>query len=185
MPRHAPLQIIGPAVLFAMLLVSEAAAYALAVYPSSDLLWSLNLEAFRIFQNSRRVLSAYIDFAHFEIVGIGLPLLFAACYGFAFRCRFALALASSLSFVYMIFLLCTSYVCDESWRVAPSPLTHSMGTALTGIGGILLGASLLSLIVSHMNYLHACRTEGHGGQSVRLRGRPGRDRRRAALCGIQ
>jgi hypothetical protein len=182
MPRHAPLQIIGPAALFAMLLAAEGAAYALAVCPSSDLLWSLNLEAFGIFQKSRRILNAYVDFAYFEIVGIGLPLLLTAYYGLAFRRRFALAVASSLSFVYVIFLLCTPYVCDESWRAAPPPLMHGIGRALTGVGGVLLAASLLSLIVSHMGYLHACRTEGHGGQSVRLRGRPGRDRRGAAVC---
>src|SRR5262249_43137948 len=119
MLRHAKLQMIGPATVFAVLLVAESAAYALALHPSSPLLWSLNLQLFGIFQKGHYLLSSQIDIAYFQIVGIGMPLLLFAGYGLVFKRPFALATASSLSFIYVAFLLCAAYVCDESWRQAP------------------------------------------------------------------
>src|SRR5882757_2207467 len=162
MPRHAKLQMIGPAAVFVALLAAESAAHALAAYPSSRALWSANLQLFCIFRRSHDVFSTYartyVDVAYFQIVCIGLPLLLTAAYGMFFRRRFALALASTLSFGYVALVLSAAYVSDASLRHGPFVAARvlSLGDCLAAL---LLGASLLSLIVSHMSYLQACRNE--------------------------
>jgi hypothetical protein len=185
MPRHAKLQMIGPATVFAALLAAESAAYALALHPSSPTLWSLNLQLFGIFQKGRYVLSSQVDIAYFQIVGIGLPLLLAACYGLVFKHRFALAAASSLTFMYVAFLLCAAYTYDVAWRMAPFDIAHILSGPGAAVVGLLLGASLLSLIVSHMSYLTACRAEAHGAQSLRFRDGLDRDGGAPVLRGVQ
>jgi hypothetical protein len=185
MPKHAKLQIIGPATVFAMLLAAESAAYALALHPSSPALWSMNLELFGIFQKGHYLLSSRIDVAYFQIVGIGTPLLLFAGYGLLFKRPLALAAASSLSFIYVAFLLCAAYVCDEAWRQAPFAIARIVSGPGAAVGAILLGASLLSLIVSHMSYLTACRAEADGAQSLRFRDGFDRDRRAPVLRGVQ
>jgi hypothetical protein len=181
MLRHATLQTVGPAAVFAALLVAEGAAYALAMYPSSQMLWSVNLQLFGIFQKGHYVLSTYVDIAYFQIGFIGLPLLLIACYGLVFRHPFALAVASSLSFVYVAFLLCAAYVCDEAWRQAPFVVSRILSGPGAYVTGVLLSASLLSLVVSHMSYLRACRANGHGIQSLCFRNGLDPDRCRSAL----
>src|SRR5262249_9459907 len=153
MLRHANLQIIGPATVFAMLFAAESAAYALASHPSSQLLWSLNLQLFGIFQKGHYVLSSQIDVAYFQLVGIGMPLLLFACYALVFKRPLACAAASSLSFIYVVFLLCAAYVFEEAWRQPPFAIARRVSGPGAVITAILLGASLLSLIVSHMSYL--------------------------------
>ena len=185
MLRHAKLQMIGPATVFAVLLVAESASYALALHPSSPLLWSLNLQLFGIFQKGHYLLSSQIDIAYFQIMGIGMPLLLFAGYGLVFKRPFALATASSLSFIYVVFLLCAAYTWDEAWRQTPFAIARTVSGPGAAITAILLGASLLSLIVSHMSYLTACRAEAHGAQSLRFRDGLDRDRRGPALRGVQ
>jgi hypothetical protein len=185
MPRHANLQIIGPATVFAMLVAAESAAYALALHPSSPTLWSLNLQLFGIFQKGHYLLSSRIDVAYFQLVGIGMPLLLLACYGLLFKRPLALAAASSLSFIYVMFLLCAAYVCDEAWRQTPFDIARIPSGPGVAVVGLLLGASLLSLIVSHMSYLTVCRAEAHGAQSLRFQDGLDRDRGDPVLRGVQ
>jgi len=175
MSRLATLQIIGPVTLFAALLAAEIAAYALASYPSSQILWSVNWQLFGIFQRGHYILSSQIKIAYFQAVFIGLPLFVTACYGVALNHRLALAIASSLTFIYVAFLLYACYVYDHSWQQ-----TFFVVTAIP-----LFGASLLSCVVSHMSYLRACRAEGDVIKSIFFRARAGRDRRRIVLRGAQ
>src|SRR5262249_43737719 len=140
---------------------------------------------FGIFQKGHYLLSSQIDIAYFQIVGIGLPLLLAAGYGLVFKRPFALAAASSLTFMYVAFLLCAAYVCDEAWRQTPFAMSRSVSGPGAAVTALLLGASLLSLIVSHMSYLTACRAEAHGTQSLRFRDGLDRDRGGPVLRGVQ
>jgi hypothetical protein len=185
MSRHAGLEIIGPTIVFAALLAAESAAYALDLYPSSQMLWSMNLELFGIFQKSHYTLSAYVDIAYFQIACIGLPLVLMACYGLVFKRRLALATASSLSFIYVAFLICASYVSEEAWRQAPSVVAQVLILPGVGVTGVLLSASLLSLVVSHMSYLRACRANGHDIQSLCVRDGLDPDRCGPVLRGVQ
>jgi hypothetical protein len=158
MPRHAKLQLIGPVTVFAALLAAEGAAHALAAYPSSRMLWSANLQLFGIVRRGHDVIGTYAGAAYFQIICIGLPLLLAACYGLIFRCRFALALASTSSFGYVGLLLGAEYLRDAALHGGPFGIGRMSGPGGC-LAGVLLGASLLSLIVSHMSYLRACRNE--------------------------
>jgi hypothetical protein len=167
MSRLAKLQLIGPAVLFAALLGADSAAYALATFPSSSILWRINLELFGIFQKADEVLRGHVDIAYFQLLFVGLPLAIIAGGGVVFRRRLLLAAASNLSFVYAAFLLCSWYVSEHSWRqtsltMASLVTTSSMTTGVSSdlcVAAILLVASLLSLVVSHMSYLRACLAE--------------------------
>jgi hypothetical protein len=184
MSRHAALQLIGPATVFAALLAAECAAYALALYPSSQLLWSVNLQLFGVFQKGHYVLSTYVDIAYFQIACIGLPLLLVACYGLVLKRPLALAVASSLSFIYVAFLLGAAYAW-EAWRHAPFVVARILSGPGAWVTAVLVGASLLSLVVSHMSYLRACRAKGHGLQSPCLRDGLDCDRRYFVLRGAQ
>jgi hypothetical protein len=184
MPRLAGLQVIGPAIVFAALLAAEAAAYGLALQPSSPTLWSLNLGLFGIFRNSRHILGGYCDIACLQLVCIGLPLAATACGGLILKRRFGLALASSLGFVYVLFLLHAWYVCEQSWRQA-FLVSHVRVGPEVWLAGVLVSASLLSLIVSHMSYWRACKAEGDGARFLLFRGRFDRHRSRFALRGSQ
>ena len=185
MSRHARLEIIGPAIVFAALLAAESAAYALDLYPSSQMLWSLNLELFGIFQKGHYILTAYVDIAYFQIACIGLPLLLMGCCGLVFKRPLALATASSLSFIYVTFLISASYVSEEAWRQAPSVVAHAASFPGACVTAVLVGASLLSLVVSHMSYLRACRANCHDVQSLCFRDGLDPDRGGSFLRGVQ
>jgi hypothetical protein len=174
------LQLVGPALLFAALLGADAAAYALATYPSSALLWRINLGVFGIFQKADYVLSAFVPVAYFQLAFIGAPLAALALAGVALRRRLLLALASNLSFAYSAFLLCAWYACEQAWHQGSGQVASLMlvlpSSADFGLLGPLLGATLLSLVVSHMGYLrlpggrHACSDLCVAGASGRRRG---------------
>lgn len=170
MSGFARLQLIGPALLFAALLGADGAAYALAMFPSWSFLWRLNLDWFGIFQKADYVLSGYVDVAYFQLLFIGLPLIVMAGCGFICRRRLMLAIASNLSFVYASFLILSWYINEQSWKqtslqAASFQLVVPEGPDL-GIIGALLGASLLSLIVSHMSYLRAVRADRDANSGV-------------------
>ena len=178
MPLIAALQVVGPAVLFAALLAAESAAYALSVLPTSPVLWSVNLRLFDIFQKSHYLLSTYCNIPFLQLVCIGAPLVLTACYGLIRKRQFALALASSLSFVYVLFLQYAWYA--QSWQRVPRLAEPDVWLA-----GVLVGASLLSVVASHVSYLRACRADGDGLAILRFRSRPDRHRRDLVLHGVQ
>jgi hypothetical protein len=180
---HARLQTIGPATLFGALLAAEVAAGMLNVYPSSPILWSLNLQLFGIFQRSHYLLSSHIDIPYFQLVFIGLPLFVTACCGLLFRRRLALATASSLAFIYVCFLLCAWYLYDPAWQqgaVFTTGVAAGPGLYLTGI---MFAAALLSFLVSHISYLRACRADRDGLQLASFADRPGDNRGAPVLRG--
>ena len=176
----ARLQLIGPAALFAALLGADSAAYALATFPSSATLWRINLGLFGVFQKADYVLSGYVDVAYFQLLFVGLPLVVMAGCGFVFRRTLLLAIACNLSFVYASFLLCSWYMCEQSWRQASLTPVSLMFTVPAGpdlgVIGLLLGASLLSVVVSHMSYLRVC-LAGRDAVSVLSVSRPAGRRR--------
>jgi hypothetical protein len=175
MSRHARLEIIGPAVLFAALLGAEIAAYALAFWPSSPTLWSLNAGLFGMFRAGHYLLSSRIDVAYSQLLCIGGPLFVTACYGFIRKRRLALALASSLAFIYVVVLACAWCLGGHAWQERPFIVA----------GLPLLGASLLSCLASHITYLRACRAEVDVIERLCFRAGSDRDRRRPVLRGAQ
>ncbi len=163
MTRAAKLQLVGPIVLFAAVLAAESAVYGLSYAPRSEFLWFVNLKLFGLFQQSYYVLSSIVDIDAFQLVFIALPLLLAAVIGVALKRPLLLAIASNVSLVYACFLT----YCSSLFGAAPQQAALGLwGTsaAPVAIPGpylylvlVLLGSSLLSFAVSHIEYFRAFR----------------------------
>jgi hypothetical protein len=179
----AGLQVVGPTLLFAALAAAETAAYALSVLPTSQALWSLNLRLFDIFQKSHYIVSSYCSIPYFQLVCIGIPVVLTSYYGLIRKRQFPLALASSLSFLYVLLLAYAWYA--QSWEHGVFSLANIPLRPDVWLAGVLAGASLLSVVVSHMSYLSACKAEGDGAELFLFRGGPDRRRDRPVLRGLQ
>jgi len=151
--RLARLQFLGPVALLVTVGAAEGAAFGLAHNPASETLWYVNLKFFGVFQNSYYALKPSLDFPYSQFFFIALPLFAIASYGFLARRAFPLALASNLSFVYATFLLYVSVINQ------PNSLATSLADIAVSTGPniylplALLGASLVSFLVSHFQYL--------------------------------
>jgi hypothetical protein len=164
MTRAAKLQLVGPVVLFAAVFAAESAVYALAYAPTSEILWFINLKLFGLFQQSYYVLSSVVDIEGFQLVFIALPLLLAAVLGIALKRPLLLAIASNLSLVYASFLTYCSNGFDAAprqaalglWGASAPPVAIPTGPYLYLIL-VLLGSSLLSFAVSHIEYFRVFR----------------------------
>lgn len=169
MYRLAKLQLIGPLVLSFSIMAGELASYALALKPSSQWAWYLNLEIFSIFQRSHYVLSDRFDIPYFQLIFVAIPILLLVAGGTVFRRPLAVAAASNLSLVYAVFLAYAWYLVE-----APPPLTASLtgspylstltlsASSLTSgpraiVFVALLISALLSFGVSHFLYFRAMR----------------------------
>ncbi len=91
---HRTLELAGPITMIATVVCAEAGARALADWPSSSVLWYLNLDVFRSFQYS----FATFGFAYrlsadqfAQPLWIGAPLLGLVCLGLGMQLRLACA----------------------------------------------------------------------------------------------
>lgn len=163
MSRLFKLQFLGPLALFLATLSSELAARALEFAPASPTLWYLNLKIFGLFQRSHEALSGYIDMSGFQLFGIALPIFALACIGLVMRSKLPLAVSTQLGVGYAAFLLL-------SWQSPASPTTQASlrmisvptGEGLYVLTGIL-GACLISCVISHLLYLRTGSTAPQPG----------------------
>jgi hypothetical protein len=164
MTRAAKLQLVGPVVLFLAALAAEVAVYALAYSPTSGVLWFINLKMFGLFQQSYYVLTSVADIEGFQLFGIALPLCIAAALGVAFKRALLLAIATNVSLVYTCFLIyCSNLFGTASQQASLGPSAISAVAIAIPNGPylylilVLLGSSLLSFAVSHIEYFCAFR----------------------------
>jgi hypothetical protein len=158
MDRYAKLQFIGPTALFSTVLAGEAAALALSMFPSRPDLWYINLAWFGVLQRSHYVISSWIDIPYFQLLFVALPIFVLACCGFFLRRRLLLAIASNLSLVVAGFLF-------FSWWTY-EPLAQQASLTFVAIPEqpdfylciALFAFSLISFVVSHLNFLCDLRT---------------------------
>ncbi|MGB7037104.1 MAG: hypothetical protein WBD71_16445 [Xanthobacteraceae bacterium] len=138
------LELAGPIVVIAAIACAQIGAHALASWPTSSLLWYLNLEVFRSFQYG-------LDVGLDRLLGqdglaqslwIMVPLLALICAGLTLRSRLPLAIASHLSLLYSAFAAYQTVVYRLAGSWDPSVLLAS---------AILLG-SILSSTISHRSY---------------------------------
>src|SRR6266567_2897600 len=156
MNRLANLQLLGPAAVLVAAGGAELAALSLGRWPSSELLWYLNLEWFHAFQKSNSALSAYdgANFSQFWI--IAFPLAAAALCGAALKRPLLLAAASNLSLVYASFVFAADCMYGQ-WRTASLSIMTISSTPHFLIGVGLVVASLVSFAVSHFYYIRTVR----------------------------
>jgi hypothetical protein len=169
MARLAKLQIIGPVVLCVVIIAEEMAAYALALMPSSEFVWYLNLKLFGAFQRSHYILSDHFSTPYFQLLFVAAPILLLAYGGIAFRLRLPIAIASNLSFAYAFFLAYASNRIESPAQQAASlagtahdfvfnlsALNLTIGPQLYVLTALII-ASLISFAASHLLYLRAVR----------------------------
>ena len=161
MNRLFKLQFLGPLALFATTLCAELAARALEYDPSSEFLWFVNLRMFGIFQRSDAVLSYFVPVDGFQFFGLALPIFVLACFALMAKSRPLFTVATHVSVIYACFLV-------FSWQLGVSTVTQaSLVTVAVPSGGqffvmaAILGACLLSFVVTHLLYFFAV------GQEIR------------------
>lgn len=143
------LQLAGPVVLISAVACAELGAHALAYWPSSSLLWYLNLEVFRPLHYD--VIAEIGDGDLAQTLFVVVPLLALICVGLITKIRFALALASNLSLLYSLVLLYGLYLANASYGETGVKLSALWGPSLLLAGSVLL-ASFLSSAISHRAY---------------------------------
>ena len=153
MIRLVKLQILGPLAAVLILGAAEAAAFALARFPTSGFLWYVNLKVFHVFQETAFILRPPLDLPYAQFFIIALPLFAVALYGLFTERLFPLALASHLSFIYAGFV----FYCLISIQMHPS-VASLANIAFSNRPDIYLplslgGASLFSFLVSHYQYV--------------------------------
>jgi hypothetical protein len=162
--RNAFLQLFGPLCVIVALLSAEAAAYALSRWPTSEFLWYVNLEFFRNFQYCCDLLPEGLVSASYTQLVCGVaPLVALILLWLVTKARLALALASSVSFLYAISLLWSSFIVQV-------PHTSLTATVFSRVGTLhwvaaqswyltvgLLAVSFFSCCTSHMSYLRLIR----------------------------
>jgi hypothetical protein len=167
MNRLAKLQLFGPLALALMIAAEEAAAYALALKPSSTVAWYLNLEIFAVFQRSHYLLSDKFDIPYLQFLAVAVPVFALASAGFVLRRPLMAAAATNLSFVYVVFLA-FAWHAVETPALVTATLEPSRSLAAFGWSALTLGSgphvfvlvvmlipALLSFVVSHLFYLRA------------------------------
>jgi hypothetical protein len=154
----AKLQLLGPLVLFVVVLAAEAATYALAAAPTSEMLWYLNVKPFLIFQRSHYLFSDWTSIPGGQLLLVALPIFLIACYGYMRRRALALALACNLSLAYVAFLAAASNVIEKGASLQASVVFVAIpsGPSLYTLS-LVLGCSLLSVVASHLFYFGAVR----------------------------
>ena len=163
MKRLAKLQAIGPVCLFVAVLGAEGGAWALSHWPSSEILWFVNLQTFGIFQKSHYLLSSHVSIQYLQLL-IVMPMFMTACLGLVFEYRPLLFVASNLSFLYVTFLAYAWYLVESPPQAAslaqasyhPAIMTMPSGPDLHMFMA-LLGATLPSFAASHIVYFRAVR----------------------------
>lgn len=144
------LQLLGPIGIVGAIFCAELGAHALANWPTSPVLWYLNLEVFRPFQYSLNGLGSARWLETFSLtIWIAIALLALVCAGVVGRIRLALAVASNLSFLYSVCLVHGSYTANET---TTSFTLRGLCTPSMALAGAILLISLLSSAVSHRSY---------------------------------
>ncbi len=157
MRKLGAFQLLGPVALFVALAGADGVAYALQREPYSATLWYLNLQWFGMFQASHYGLSLVSGEGLEQLLFVGTPLLAIAAAGAILRRPMLQAVASNLSFVYILFVFI-------SWFKQKAPLEASLAIQYTQSSGsellilvLLVASTLLSFVVSHVSYINASR----------------------------
>lgn len=148
MLRDKTLQLAGPLSVVAMIWCAELSAHALAIWPTSGILWYLNLEVFQSFRYSidsfgSGRLGNELGLIQSLWLPVGLTCLVAS--GLVARMKLPLAIASNLSLIYSGVLLYGGLAANH---MQPSDI--SKPTCF--LAAAVLVISLLSSTISHRGY---------------------------------
>jgi len=162
MTRIEKLQTIGPLALCLAVIGAEMAASALALRPSTEWLWYLNVNIFNMFQQTHYLITAFLGIDQPETVLIVLPIGLLAALGLIFKQRLLLALSTNFSFVYVgavAYYWVLSGPMTPVASLSPSGLEFHASAAEPNLA-LLLGLAALTLIsflASHIFYIRKSR----------------------------
>lgn len=156
MARLAKLQLIGPLAVFSAVVCAELAAGALARWPTSETLWRINLAWFQAFQKSSYAIETFETATCSQLWIVAAPLFVLAICGIAYKRPLLLATASNLSFVYACVVLYADCLYSRSWPKGSLP-AMIMTSASDILLLVVLVASFLSFLISHVYYIRAIR----------------------------
>jgi len=153
MSKFEKLQFFGPLTVFFAVAMAESAAIALAQWPTSELLWRVNLDVFLVFQRSHSLLPVAIGMPYAQFLFVALPLLALALYGLLCDRALALAVASNLSLVYTAFLIFVG-INAQQHHLTASLAGVAVATMSAGYLALtLIGVSFFAAVISHGCYL--------------------------------
>jgi hypothetical protein len=144
-------QLIGPVAVIATVACAEFSAYALGTWPSSSILWYLNLEVFRPVEYSFGFEEKLVSGGLAQSLCLVVSFLGLICTGLIIKSRFLLALASNLSLLYSALLLLACAVANNPFVQTSSKLSGLWGPSFLLATFVFLG-SLLSSAESHRGY---------------------------------
>jgi hypothetical protein len=142
------LQLAGPLSVVAMIWCAELSAHALAIWPTSGVLWYLNLE---VFQSVRYSIFSFDAGRFGNELGLGqslwLPIALTSLIasGLVARMKLPLAIASNLSLIYSGTLLYGGLAANH---MQPSDISRPT----CFLAASVLVISLLSSTISHRSY---------------------------------
>jgi hypothetical protein len=146
------LQLAGPIGVIAAVACAECCAHALAYWPSSPLLWYVDLEMFRPLQYGFGAADERLALGDLgQALCVVLPLLTLIGLGVITGRRFPLALASNLSLMFSAALLYGSYVSERPVAAVMDNLSTLWAPSFLVALSILLTA-MLSSATSHRAY---------------------------------
>jgi hypothetical protein len=150
--RHEErLLFLGPGALFAYTLLERVCAHALGAWPSSSLIWYLNLQVFR----PLRSLEYFFPIEQLPGGGelthstwIAAPLLALVCLALQLRSKLPVAIAAHVA------LFCSGAILYCSWLVFPeTPVARfDVWKAPNFVAEIIFLTSLVSAAMSHRLY---------------------------------
>lgn len=142
------LQLAGPLSVVAMIWGAELSARALAIWPTSGLLWYLNLEVFQSFRHSVDSFSTgniANELGLIQSLWLPVTLTCLIASGLVTRMKLPLAIASNLSLIYSGALLYGGLAANH---LEPSDISKPA----CFLAAAVLVISLLSSTISHRGY---------------------------------
>jgi hypothetical protein len=151
MPNEEKLQLAGPIAVIVTVTAAQLGAHALAYWPSSSVLWYLNLEVFRPVQYSfiGEGISGLDNSG--QLFWIVVPLVAMLSAGVASKIRLPLAIASNISLLYGGLLLYGSYLAGGLTQEM-RPFLESLCTPSSLLALTALLTSIVSTAISHRTY---------------------------------
>jgi hypothetical protein len=148
---HEKLELAGPVGVAMAIAGAEFGAYALAYWPSSSLLWYLNLEVFRPMQYSVVAEPAMVLGGLAQTLCVAVPLLGLMLAGIVTKSRLPLAIATSLSLIYSALLLYGALLANSP-AVKVGVKLSALWVPSSFLAASILLASILSSAISHRAY---------------------------------
>lgn len=148
MLRDKTLQLAGPISVVAVIWCAELAAHAIAIWPTSSLLWYLNLEVFQSFRYSIDPFGfgrLGNDFGLIQSLWLPVALTCLLASGLVAKMKLPLAIASNLSLIYSGTLLYGGLAANH---MQPSDIYRPT----CFLAASVLVISLLSSTISHRSY---------------------------------